>query len=72
MPFDPDQYLAAKTSGGFDPDAYLSGKGGMGMGADIAQEMHPAFSTTDRLVVKNLANDNQSAVKYLKQKHPDL
>lgn len=42
----------------------------------IAEEMHPAFSTVDRTVVKNLGNqaDEGSAVNvdYLKNKYPDL
>lgn len=49
MPFDPDQYLAEKTSGGgFDPDAYLRAKGGEQTSGDkstdiIADEKDPSL-----------------------------
>ena len=36
------------------------------------QEMHPDFTTVDRLKVKNLSNSPSAAVNYLQQKHPTL
>lgn len=38
----------------------------------VVQEMHPAFTTADRLLVKNLSNDDQASVDYLRRQHPDL
>lgn len=42
MPFDPDQYLAEKTSGGgFDPDSYLRAKGGEQTSGDKSTDIVP-------------------------------
>lgn len=38
----------------------------------ITEEQHPSFSLADRAIVKNLSNDSEASVKYLKQKHPEL
>jgi hypothetical protein len=40
--------------------------------APTLQEMHPQFTTVDRLVVKNLATDPTAQVNYLQKKYPDL
>lgn len=73
--FDPDAYLAQKQKpagdGGFDPDSYLTGKARQGQNV-VVQEMHPAFSTTDRWKVKNFANNNEASVNYLQKKYPQL
>lgn len=41
-------------------------------GPEVIEEMHPAFSTADRLVAKNLTNDTRGAVGYLQKQHPEL
>lgn len=38
----------------------------------IIEEMHPEFTTADRLVVKNFSNNNEAAVNYLQKRHPNL
>lgn len=47
MPFDPDQYLQAKSQGpGFDPDSYLSEKSGNGLSkADLSNRLDSDFKS---------------------------
>jgi hypothetical protein len=40
--------------------------------AETIQEMHPAFSKTDRFILKTFGNDEDAAVKSLRAKHPGL
>jgi hypothetical protein len=39
---------------------------------EIVDEEHPGFTFGDRFTVKNLSNDQGSAVRYLQKQHPDL
>jgi hypothetical protein len=39
---------------------------------NIIEEMHPDFTTADRLLVKNFSNDGDSAARYLQKQHPNL
>ena len=41
-------------------------------GPATIQEMHPAFTLSDRLIAKNLATSPEVAANYLKEKHPEL
>ena len=36
------------------------------------QEMHPSFTTADRLMIKNLSNSPEVGVNYLTKKHPGM
>jgi len=38
----------------------------------VIEEMHPAFTTLDRLIVKNLSNNDEASINYLQKQHPDL
>lgn len=39
---------------------------------EVIQEMHPDFSDADRFVTKNFSTNNEAAVNYLQQRHPNL
>ncbi len=39
--------------------------------SDLVEEMHPDVSWSDRAIVKNLANNNQESINYLKGKYKD-
>jgi hypothetical protein len=72
-------YLAKQTSNPSldkmsDKDLYEMYKQKKSASAEpnIIQEMHPDFTTMDRLIVKNLSNSPESSIAYLKKQHPNM
>lgn len=53
-----DDELRRIASGGAEPN--------------VLEEMHPEFTTMDRLIVKNLGNDPEASARYLQKQHPSL
>lgn len=75
--FDPSKpFNTASAKPKFDPSAPFDSGGSSASAApvddSVVEEMHPNFSTADRLIVKNFAGNNQAAVNYLQKQHPDL
>ncbi len=75
--------LVPETGGGISSDPYagmtdaeldaaIASEAKKLGGTPVVQEMHPAFSAADRLVVKNFTNNNEAAVNYLQKRHPNL
>jgi hypothetical protein len=75
MGFDPNAYLQKKQAKAFDPNAYLQSKSQAAAApkpraAETIQEMHPDLATTDRMIVKNLANSPETGMAYLQKQYP--
>lgn len=56
-----DAELAKSEGGGSNPAI-----------ADTVNEMHPSFTATDRLMVKNLGTNIDDSIAYLQKQHPEL
>lgn len=69
--FNPDAYLAKKSqkTAGFDPDAYLAKRSAPDMSLPITNDMPEGFGL-ERLNIKNLGNDINSSIEYLKAQKP--
>ncbi len=73
-PFDPNRPYQLNAGGKppFNPQKGYTVEPPAPAEAETIQEMHPSFSTGDRLLTKTFGNDAQASANYLQERHPGL